>query len=60
MSKPDIACPTCGAKPRTACRTAHTNRTTDVHVARWDALYLAQGRGVWVRDRTQLDGTDHG
>jgi hypothetical protein len=34
-----VACPKCGAEPEKRCRSLTTNRSTDVHVARFEARY---------------------
>lgn len=39
---PDIDCPTCGVEARLRCRSLTTRRSTDTHVARYDALYDRQ------------------
>lgn len=36
----DFQCPKCGAVPGARCRTTTgTNRTTDLHVDRWESAY---------------------
>lgn len=36
---PDIDCPECGVASGLRCRSLTTNRSTDTHVARWEAWY---------------------
>ena len=36
---PDIECPVCGVPPRARCRTLVTKRSTDTHLARYDAVF---------------------
>ena len=36
---PDVECPACHVEAGARCRTLTTNRSTDVHLDRYDALY---------------------
>jgi hypothetical protein len=38
MNPLDFECPRCGADVGQRCRTLSTNRTTDTHTLRWDAV----------------------
>jgi hypothetical protein len=56
VSKPDVKCPTCGADAGKSCRALLTGRVTDVHAARWTALYGGfQRRWILSPGSTQED-----